>query len=404
MVKKAGGKAATSKMHAKKAASAQAVDKKLWPFYILRVLKEHAPEGAEHDDEGNRYLTRQQIVHFLEVDHGIATQIKAVGDNLTRLHHATLDDPALGFRLEYLEGERNAPGAASAKDEKQLLRKGWRYVELGDAGLDFMPSEVRMLIDTVIASSVIPPRQLDDLTRSLKKLSPEEIVVPDIRREGHLPVTNPDFFLNIEDLNDAILRRKCVEFRLGVFGTDGKLGLAKAGRRGRPHKVVPMQLLISKGHYYLLAHYLNSDEIYKFRIDLMKEVRIDEDSSVDPSEAKVNVIKFRERHSYMMSGKEVNVELRINKESLHTLYDQFGPNVHFKNEREDTIDVVLKSALYSVLFWALQYYRTVEVLSPPELRQVLAEAGRTISEMYAGEAGAISLADRQSNDELINGK
>lgn len=402
--KTAAKKSKMAKPSIDKTSLSQPVDKKLWPFYILKVLKRHAPEGAGYDDAGNRYLTRHQIVDFLADDYGIHTQIKAVGDNLTRLYNASLEDPSLGFQLDYLEGERNIVGASSDTGEKQLLRRGWRYIDTENRDSDFQPSEVRMLVDTVIASSVIPSHQVEDLIKNLCKLTSEKIVVPNIRREGLLPAENPDFFLNIEIINEAIQRKKCVVFYLGSFRKDGKLHKASTGRRTKPHRVVPLQLLISKGHYYLLAHYINSEEIYKFRIDLIKEIEIDEDSSVDTSEPNVNVVTFRERHSYMMSGKEVQVELRINKESLHTLYDQFGPNVHFKNEQDNTIDVVFRSALYSVLFWSLQYYRSVEVLSPPELREVLADAGRTIADMYSGKPGSIDIADRQSKDELINDK
>lgn len=375
------------------------IDKKLWPFFILEVLRVHALDGAECDGVGNRYLTRQQIVDFLELDYGIVTQIKAVGDNLTRLHEASADYPELGFKLEYLEGERNAAGLA-AKGEKQLLRRGWRWAEESE----FEPSEIRMLIDTVIASRVIPQNHATPLIRKLLPLTTEDIAVPDIAREGHDGAHNSEFFLNIELLNEAIHRHKRIEFDLGTFGKDGRLRKVKRDAKGEPHNVVPMQLLISKGHYYLLAHYPDSKKVYKFRVDLMLDVRIDEESSEDGVEPRVNIAKFREQHSYMMSGKVLKVTLRIDKERLHTLYDQFGPNVRFKNEQEDTIDVELKSALYSVLFWALQYYRSVEVLSPQELRDVLAQAGRTIADMYSGEPGAVSFADKQSNDESINGK
>lgn len=380
--------------------SAHHTDKKLWPFFILEVLRKHAIDGAEQDDEGNRYLTRQQIVDLLENDYGIHTQIKAVGDNLTRLYEVGMDYPELGFKLEYLEGERNAVGASSSKGEKQLLRKGWRWAEESE----FEPSEIRMLVDTVIASPVIPEKQAKTLIGKLLPLTTEEIAVPDIERVGHKAARNSEFFLNLELLNEAIQQRKRVLFFLGRFDQNGTLCKLSPRRSAGPYRVVPMQLLISKGHYYLLAHYSGNDKVYKFRVDLMLDVSIDGESREDASGSKVNIVKFREQHSYMMSGKVLKVTLRIDKRRLHTLYDQFGTHVHFKNEQEDTIDVELKAALYSVLFWALQYYRSVEVLSPPELREVLADAGRTIHEMYASAPGTIELGSRKSGDELIHGE
>lgn len=378
----------------------QPADKKLWPFFILEVLRKHAIDGAEQDDKGNHYLTRQQIVDFLENDYGIHTQIKAVGDNLTRLYEVGMDYPELGFRLEYLEGERNAAGASASKGEKQLLRKGWRWME----DSEFEPSEIRMLVDTVIASSVIPEKQVKALIGKLLPLTTEEIAVPNIERVGYKAARNSEFFLNLELLNEAIQQRKRVLFFQGRFDRNGVLRKLSPRRSAGPYRVVPMQLLISKGHYYLLAHYPGIDKVYKFRVDLMLDVSIDEDSQEDTPESNVNVIKFREQHSYMMSGKVLKVTLRIDKRHLHTLYDQFGTHVRFKNEQEDTIDVELKAALYSVLFWALQYYRSVEVLAPSELREVLADAGQMIHGMYVSAPGTIELGDRKSGDESINGK
>lgn len=398
--KGAGAKASANKSaQPKKAASAQPIDKKLWPFYILEVLRTHALDGAEHDDAGNSFLTRQQIVDYLKEEYGIETQIKAVGDNLTRLYEAGADYPELGFSLEFLEGERNAQGG-SAKGKRQLLRKGWRWAEESA----FEPGEVRMLIDSVIASPAIPEKQTRMLIDKLTPLSMEKIAVPNTMRVGHQGAHNPQFFWNVDVLNEAIHTHRNVSFDLGTFGKDGKLRVKESDATNGKHHVNPAQLLISKGHHYLLGRYADSDEMYKFRVDLMLNVDFADDSVEDIDDTHINIVKFREQHSYMMSGKVMKVTLRIDKERLHTLYDQFGPDVHFKNERADTVDVELKSALYSVLFWALQYYRSVEVLSPPELRQVLAEAGETIHEMYAGKPGAIPLAARQSNDELINGK
>ena len=375
----------------------QHVDKKLWPLFILEVLRRHSLDGAEQDNVGKRYLTRQQIVDFLEDDYGIETQIKAVGDNLTRLHEASADYPELGFALEYLEGERNAPDAG-AKGGKQLPRKGWRWSEESE----FEPSEIRMLIDTVIASPVIPEGQAATLIQKLLPLSREKIAIPVTTRVGYKAAHNPQFFLSVEDLNRAIQQHKRVRFKLGNFDKNGKFQENEANQK--THMVIPMQLLVSKGHYYLLAHYLGSNKVYKYRLDLIYDVKVDEASSENASESKINVVKFREQHSYMMSGKVMKVTLRIDKKRLHTLYDQFGTHVRFKNEQGATIDVELKSALYSVLFWALQYYRSVEVLEPPELREVLANAGQTIHDMYANAPGTIELEDRQSKDEAINGK
>lgn len=362
-------------------------DKKLWPFFILQVMKDHGEEGALCDEEGNRYLTRKQIIDFLKDEYEVETQKKAITDNLDRLHEASMIYPGLGFEIDYLSNERRA----ASGDEKQTVRQGWRLVK----SFEFDPSEIRMLVDEVISSSVIKPTQIKDLVRRLQKLSRYKIEVPDIERVGHLPAVNSDFFFNIELLNEAIHEKKMVSFISGAFWTDKKLHDEKCNGEIKRYTAIPAQLLISKGHYYLLAKLPHREDMIKFRLDLIKDLHILDDKTFEDME-KVNVPQFREHHSYMMSGKVMKVELRVHKDSLHSLFDQFGPNVQFFNEHDDYVDVRISSALYSVLFWALQYYRYVEVISPPELREKLEVAGHVIAEMYAGKPGEVSFDERQA--------
>lgn len=275
------------------------IDKKLWPLLILDVLQRHAGEGAERNEAGERFLTQKQILGFLRSDYGVETQRKAVSDNLVRLYDAALVCPELGLELEFLASERRSAPDASLSDDMQLVRKGWRLVP----NHDFNTSEIRMLVDTVIASSVIPPTQAEQLINRLVKLSPDKITPPDIRREGHLPAVNKSFFWNIELLNEAIQQGGRVRFVLGAFGQDGKLHREQPDGSVRKHTVVPVEMLISKGHYYLIAHFPHDQEIYKFRIDLMQDIESldakDEAVGTAAGEggehaSKINVLKYRE--------------------------------------------------------------------------------------------------------------
>lgn len=368
-------------------------DKKLWPLFILQILQDHADEGMERDEEGNKYLTRKQIIGFLRDEYGVETQVKAISENLLRLHEASLIHPELDFELDYLADERHMSDRIDSDDETQLVRKGWRLIK----DYEFDPSEIRMLVDEVISSSVIPPTQTKQLIARLQDLSPYEIVVPDIEREGHLPVVNNDFFYNISLLNEAIQEKKLVYFISGSFGTDKKLHDEKSDGEIKEYTVIPIQLLISKGNYYLLAKLPYCEDILKFRLDLLRKLEKLEDKPADfVDSTKINVPQYREHHSYMMSGELMNVVLRVNKNSIHSIFDQFGPNVRFFNEHDDYVDVRIKSAKYSVLFWALQYYRYVEVIEPQVLRENLEVAGRVIAEMYAGVPGEVSFDKRQT--------
>ncbi len=369
-----------------------ALTKNFLPLCILSVLHVHAHEGAEVDKEGNRYLTQTQICEYVATDFDMEAVGRTVARNLQNLQSAGEAHPDLGFQLDYLSTDRRATGKAAAQQKDLLVHTGWRLVE--DSG--FETSEIRMLIDAALGSPMIPPNQIDQLVRRLAELAPDPIAIPNVMREGHLPVVNSQFFLNIELLNEAIQQHRYVTFILGAFDKNRKLSRTQPDGSTREYRMAPLQLLVSKGRCYFMAQTEHREEPIKFRVELMLDVQITEDAVPSEISAKdINVAKFREQHAYMMSGEVRPVKLRVSRDHLHAVYDQFGPNVHFFNEQEETIDVSLESAMYSVLFWALQYYRFVEVLEPVEWRKELERAGCSITQMYANAPGSVSLAERQ---------
>lgn len=362
------------------------------PLCLLAVLHAHGDEGTEANEAGERFLTQKQIKAFMERDFGLSVNLRSVARNLQNLHEVGAVYPNLGFQLDYLRKDRRASGPGAAQDERLVVHAGWRLVR----DSNFETSEVRMMIDTLIASPMIPPHQAHSLINRLKELAFDDLATPEVLRIGCTPVVNKQFFFSLETLNEAIRQRKYVAFFLGSFNQRGEL--VREDPEGEVHEyvVAPVQMIVSKGRYYFLAQMAPGTDVFKFRVDLMVDVRMtDQDAPLEGSVAAIDVLKFREQHSNKMSGEVLNVVLRVSRHRLHTLFDQFGPHVHFFNEKDETIDVRLQSSFYSVLFWALQYYRYVEVVEPQELRDELERAGRAITEMYEGEPGRLSLGERQ---------
>lgn len=358
---------------------------KLIPIYLVEILRRHAAEGEIVDQNGETYLSWKQIQTFLEHDYHMSVDQRALKRNLEDLTIVTQENREFQYEVICLSQERKYG------DKTQVMHVGWRIeIESG-----FETTEIRTLIDTALASSMIPPKQIDQLIKKLSVLSPEEIAIPKVEFEGFIPTVNNQFFLNIELLNEAIREHKWVSFTMGVFWKDKKLHDSRPNQKPYRTTAIPLQLLVSKGNFYILVRYPDKDTDYKYRVDRILDVEIlDEDAPTDPADD-VNIVKYRSQHSYMMSGKVMDVVLRIDKYGLHTLFDQFGSNVHIIKEHEETFDVSFSSALYSVLFWAMQYYRSVEVISPQELRDELERAGKTLAEMYEGDPGKLALAKRQ---------
>lgn len=94
---------------------------------------------------------------------------------------------------------------------------------------------------------------------------------------------NPELFLTIETLDEAIDAKRKVAFRYLEYGTDGKQ-CPKRREDGtvREYITSPYQMAAKEGKYYLICNYDKYDDVSNYRIDRMADVRVLDDEPVKP--------------------------------------------------------------------------------------------------------------------------
>ena len=322
--------------------------KKMLNINILEILKKYSDE--------NHRLNQKEIIDLLESEYQMTVDRKAIKRNLMNL----LD---LGYRLEYKETVRT-----NKKGEQETLYSDWYLVR------DFTDAELRLLIDSLLFSKHIPYSQCKDLIGKIKRLS-NKYFEAKVKHICNLPENMPEnkqIFFNIDILDEAISKRKKVEFLYNDFGTDKKLH-PRLGNDGKPRKYVvnPYQMVATNGRYYLIGNYNKYENISHYRVDKITEIKLLDEPVKKRSygEATLNLPKHMAEHIYMFSGESSRVTMRIDKFLVNDVVDWFGKDVSFYDETEDKVTASVIVNLKAMRYWAMQYANYVEVLKPAKLRE-----------------------------------
>ena len=224
---------------------------------------------------------------------------------------------------------------------------------------------------------------------------------------------------NLLTIQKAIDHRVQVAFSFCGYDHNKKLRKLRATK----DVVSPYYLVANSGRYYLLAckemNYQGHTErkMSIWRVDLMRDIEIpgfDEQKrrggirALKKSEVKNLPREWNERfglsHLNMAFDEPVLITLRISspKEEgfaeLHKrpdytfLHDWFGDTFEYVRVDEENTDydiVRVKCSPYAMANWALQYSDRVEVISPADVRDAVADKIRKLNEKYQIEKGGL---------------
>lgn len=322
-------------------------NKKIIPFKVLEILKEET-------DEEHR-LTQLAIVNILRNQYDLICDRRTVANSLDMLAgqlHYDIDKDRDGYCL--------------------LDR-------------DFEDAELRMLIDSVLFSKILTKNQAKRLLKKIKNLGNKYFSksVPEVEMlDGIGWSQNPNFLQSVAKLNEAIHKKKQVEFP--YFKYNEKLQLCETGHK---YLVNPYYLFAANGFYFLLGNYDKYDNVSYYRIDRIGEVNI-LDTKVKPKKqvkglAEIwDLPKHMAEHIYMFSGETVKVEIKTTKDMVSDFVDWFGNKIEISPLQDNEIVVTVHSNEQAIFYWLLQYGMYVEVLKPQSLRDKMKEAVLNLQKKY----------------------
>ena len=172
---------------------------------------------------------------------------------------------------------------------------------------------------------------------------------------------NPEFFLSIELINEAIEQNKKISFDYYHYGLD--LRLHK--RKDHPYIVNPYEMMVSNGHYYLAGNTDAYDNISHYRIDkirhvvIMEEVRKDI-HSLEEGRHGLSLPTHMMEHIYMFSGPSESVVLVFQNQIIDQIVDWFGTAIRIEPKDEKTSYLYGKVNRNALRYWLKQYDEFVE--------------------------------------------
>ena len=325
---------------------ASSSNKKLSILYVLRILEKYSDE--------NHLLTQEDIVQKIYSTYGMECERKSIGASLDSLEE-------LGY------------------DIVRVPRKG---CFLGERA--FENSEVSYLIDAIFSSKVIPSSQ----ARKLAEKVSSKLSIYDAKKFKYIYKAdeisrsdNKQVFYTIDIIHQAIEKGKKIKFKYNKYIQNNQI---QERANGKFYTVNPYFMVNSQGKYYLVCNYDHFDDLANYRIELITEIEII-DSDIKPiTEIKgydkgIDIAKYVNENIYMFGGEHIEALLKIeNEKAVSYVYEWFGKNARVY-EKNSTIFADVKTNEMALVYWALQYGESVEVISPDSTRQKIKDI---ITKMY----------------------
>ena len=319
-------------------------NKKLALLRVLHILQRYSDE--KHP------LTQEMIVEYLHKDYGIEVDKKLVGRQLALLHEAY--DNILTSPIVLVSNPRKGT-----------------YIEQRE----FEDSELRLLIDGVLSSKHITAKHSKDLIEKLCKQS-NKYFRPRVKNIYSVndwnKTDNVSVFLNIELIDEAIESGKQLKFVYNKYGADKKLHKTSNPR------VSPYQLILHNQHYYLMARHERFETMNYYRLDRITEMQIVDRPlknirEVEGYQSGIDYKRMSTALPYMFADKLEYIEFLVDESVLDHVIDWFGTDVKIENEG-GRYKVSLLASPSAMEYWALQYVKFVEVISPKFLREQIKDA------------------------------
>lgn len=317
--------------------------KKLLIIRIMQIL--------EYYSDVNHPLTQEDIIKKLYDDYGIEAERKAIGRNI-----ALLQDM---FERESMKKTATAIVIESDKRKGTFLDKRL-----------FEDSELRLLIDGVLASKHISEKYSKDLIEKLSSLS-NKYFKSNVKHVYSVKdwdkTENKALFWNIEVIDEAIDKSRQITFEYNKYGADKKL------HKTSSHTASPYQLVLHNQHYYLVFFNERWKKVCHFRLDKITRIDITDEPmtplrSIKGYENGLDYKKYATSLPYMFTDETERITFICDECVIDQVVDWFGKNINVRAIGDKKYEVIVSASSNAMEYWAMQYLNYVEIKTPAELR------------------------------------
>lgn len=313
---------------------------------ILHILKKHTRPSQAGKTSCAKMLTQQEISTLLEKEYNIILERKAISNYL---------------------GDLESSGIGVFK-----TTKGAYY---DSCGKDLTEAELCLIIDLVLASRCVDAKSTKEIINKLCNLTSKHF-----KKEARNIHTLEAFdksdsnllFSTIALLNEAMSQSLRVELTRNDYGID------KALHPIERVEVSPHRLVMSNGHYYLIAS-SEDNELKPYRVDKITEVKI---LTAPKQRPQGEIDDYVYSHPYMLSGEMIEITLAIDKDLIGEVIDAFGKNFRINGLRDSRIIIRTRASQRDALQWAIRFGTRATVIAPQEMRDQLRTFANNMQRSY----------------------
>lgn len=259
------------------------------------------------------------------------------------------------------------------------------------ASRDLSLHAIRFLIDATQSAVFLSRAQTKEIVSAIAMLAgtnKAEVLKDNVLCFDKLKHSNDKVLETITDLDRAIERRNRVSFEYHLRGVNGKEKPKTENGQIKRYKAEPLAMTYHGGYYYLIAFYEKYRDIVSYRIDRMREVRVEEET-FSPNQYAVQFKNGEMKNSMnafgMWVGKTEPVTMRLLNEHAGDIFDKFGEGTRLYPDGDTKFLVTVEVNPKDPVFWGwcMSYGNELEILSPSGLKEALLGRAEEIFAMYS---------------------
>lgn len=274
---------------------AKGVNQKLKLLYIVKILEKNT-------DEKHPMSTQKLIEELAKYD--ISAERKSIYDDISQL----ID---FGYDIETVKSRTN----------------GGYYI----ASRHFELFELKLLVDSVQASRFITLKKSRELIGKLESMVStydEAQLKRDVFVQNRIKTDNESIYYVVNDIYNAMQNNLQISF----LYMDWTVKKDKQARHnGERYQISPFALTIKDENYYLIAYDQDEEKIKHYRVDKIKDVRLEDKKREGVSMfEKFDVATYTNKSFGMFGGVDENVTLKFPKTLVGIVIDRFGTDIDIR--------------------------------------------------------------------------
>ncbi|MCR5809251.1 MAG: WYL domain-containing protein [Clostridiales bacterium] len=251
----------------------------------------------------------------------------------------------------------------------------------------FSLAEIMLLISAVQAAPFVTESKTDSLmTKLLGFLSVyQREGIKNASNIGGVKFGNEEVYRTIEMINYGIASRKTISF---LYYKRSIMRRDVVQRRGKRYVVSPYAMVWVQDRYYLISNMKGKEGLTHFRLDRIRDVRI-EDAPIRPVnevseyEKTFDAVDYASKCLNMFGGEISRIRLRCHMDLLNELFDRFGEDIPVKKDGEEHFIALVEAAKSEgFVNWVCQYGSKAEVLEPADLRESVKQRLTEAAKLY----------------------